>query len=71
MKKLNPNQYIRSVLNKMAERNKENKNDKEMDGDDEVRAIIVDKCFFYPPRNNLPLTVGGFFRSFHIGFSAY
>ena len=55
----------------MAERNKENKNDKEMDGDDEVRAIIVDKCFFYPPRNNLPLTVGGFFRSFHIGFSAY
>ena len=69
MKKLNPNRHIGSVLNKMAKRNKENKNDKKTDGDDEVTVINVDKCFFYPPRNNLPFTLNGFFRSFYTGFS--
>ena len=41
------------------------KTTKKTDGDDEVRVINVDKCFFFPPRNNLPFTLNGFFRSFY------
>ena len=47
------------MLDKLAKKNKENKNDKQTDDEDSV--IIVDKCFIYPPRNNPSLTLNVFF----------